>query len=120
MGAEIIRRISAETRRRGFADCPISEFRIVGHCCGTESMIGGPIQSRKGKRMATAPRLIHYEDDLLRKQNARWQLISLIACGGLCLALVALLVVVHQPRTRPYGDGGCQGRAARHGAAARG
>ena len=38
--------------------------------------------------MATAPRLIHYEDDLLRKQNARWQLISLIACGGLCLALV--------------------------------
>jgi type IV secretory pathway TrbF-like protein len=52
--------------------------------------------------MATAPRLVHYEDDLLRKQNARWQLISLIACGGLCLALVALLVLVHQPRTRPY------------------
>jgi type IV secretory pathway TrbF-like protein len=52
--------------------------------------------------MATAPRLIHYEDDLLRKQNARWQFISLIACGGLCLALVALLVILHQPRMRPY------------------
>src|ERR1700722_19671483 len=52
--------------------------------------------------MASAPRLIHYEDDLLRKQNARGQHISLIACGGLCLALVALLVLVHQPRMRPY------------------
>jgi type IV secretory pathway TrbF-like protein len=52
--------------------------------------------------MASAPQLTHYEDDLLRQQNARWQLLSLIAGAGCVLALVVIAILLHQPRMRPY------------------
>jgi type IV secretory pathway TrbF-like protein len=52
--------------------------------------------------MASAPQLTHYEDDLLRQQNARWQLLSVITGAGCVLALVVIAVLLHQPRMRPY------------------
>jgi len=53
--------------------------------------------------MATAPKLIpHYEDDVLRQQNARWQLLSVIEGAACVLALVVIAVLLHQPRMRPY------------------
>jgi type IV secretory pathway TrbF-like protein len=52
--------------------------------------------------MATAPQLTHYEDDLLRQQNARWQLLSVIEGAGCVLALAVIAVLLHQPRMRPY------------------
>jgi type IV secretory pathway component VirB8 len=52
--------------------------------------------------VATAPQLTHYEDDLLRQQNGRWQLLSVIEGAGCVVALVVITVLLHQPRMRPY------------------
>jgi hypothetical protein len=52
--------------------------------------------------MATAPQLTHYEDDMLRHQNARWQLLSVIEGAACVLALIIIAVLLHQPRMRPF------------------
>jgi type IV secretion system protein VirB5 len=51
---------------------------------------------------ARIPDFVHYEDQLLHKQNHRWQQLSIILSISLTLTLAGLIILLHQPRTRPY------------------
>jgi type IV secretion system protein TrbF len=51
---------------------------------------------------ATISDFVHYEDQLLHKQNQRWQLLCILLSVSLGLALIALVILAHRPRARPY------------------